>query len=93
VFHAELAARELGSLSLVDSLRLTIAYPDHEPAKYGRAAARWLSRFIADAGLDMLGAQMALSALTLLQTPERPRSSRLLVELGRRHGVDLRAAA
>jgi hypothetical protein len=48
-------------------------------------------RFVADAGLDLLGAQLALSALMLLPGPERGRACGLLTELGRRHGVDLRA--
>ena len=82
VFQAELAARELGSLSLVDSLRLTIAYADEEPEKFSRAAARWHSRFVAEAGLDLLEAQLALSALMLLPTTERERSHRILPSSG-----------
>jgi hypothetical protein len=59
---------------------LTIAYADGEPEKFSRAAARWLSRLVAEAGLDLLEAQLALSALMLLQTPERERSCRILAE-------------
>jgi hypothetical protein len=91
VFPAEQAARELGALSLVDALRLVVLYSDAEPEKFGRAAARWLARFVTDAGLDLLGAQLALSALMLLPGSERGRACGLLLELGRRHRVDLRA--
>jgi hypothetical protein len=92
VFHAELAARELGALSLGDALRLVVLYADREPAKFSRAAARWHSRLVGDAGLDLLEAQLAMSALMLLTGPERQRGAGVLVELGRRHGVDLRPA-
>jgi hypothetical protein len=91
VFQAELSARELGALSLVDALRLVVLYADAEPEKFSRAAARWLSRFVNETGLDLLAAQPALSALMLLPA-ERQRGVGVLVELGRRHGVDLRPA-
>jgi hypothetical protein len=42
VFHAEVAARELGALSPADALRLVVLYADAEPEKFERAALRWL---------------------------------------------------
>jgi hypothetical protein len=87
---AEMTARELGRLTLVESLRLTIVYADRDPDKFGRAAARWLARFTAEAGLDPVATQLAPTALTLLPTQERARGCTILAELGRRHGIDLR---
>ena len=91
VFQAELAARELGGLTLADALRLTILYADAEPEKFSRAAARWHARLVADAGLDLLEAQLALSALLLLAGSERNRATDLLIRLGRRHAINLTA--
>jgi hypothetical protein len=73
VFQAELAARELGALPLIDALRLVALYSEAEPETFSRPAARWLSRFVNEAGLDLLAAQLALSALMLLPGAERQR--------------------
>src|SRR2546423_14449519 len=45
---AEMAARELGRLGLDDALRLCLPLADHDPARFDRAALRWLERFIAE---------------------------------------------
>ena len=42
MFHAEVAARELGALSLGEALELVVLYAEVEPAKFERAAVRWL---------------------------------------------------
>ena len=41
---AEMAAREVGSLTLVEALELVCLYAEHEPAKFERAALRWHGR-------------------------------------------------
>jgi integrase len=41
VFPAELAARELGNLTLGEALQMVCLYAEHEPAKFERAALRW----------------------------------------------------
>jgi hypothetical protein len=46
LFHAELAARELGRLTLVDALALALLIADAEPERWPRAAARWHARFV-----------------------------------------------
>jgi hypothetical protein len=38
VFHAELAAREAGNLTLAEALELVCVYAEAEPAKFARAA-------------------------------------------------------
>jgi hypothetical protein len=48
LFHAELAAREIGTLSLGEALELVLLYAEVEPAKFERAAVRWFSRYLDD---------------------------------------------
>jgi len=42
-----MAAREMGALSLADALALCDLLANVDPARYERAALRWLQRFIA----------------------------------------------
>jgi hypothetical protein len=44
--NAEMAAREMGGLSLADALSLCELLANVDPARYERAALRWLQRFI-----------------------------------------------
>jgi hypothetical protein len=44
---AEAAARDLQTISLADALELCLLYR-YEPERYERAAARWISRLIAE---------------------------------------------
>src|SRR2546423_11895234 len=65
LFHAELAARELGQLSLTDALALCLLIAEREPARWPRAAARWHARFVLEArGIGLKESAMALQALT-----------------------------
>jgi hypothetical protein len=62
--NALLAATSLGRLDLGDALALCLLLRDDDPGRYGRAAARWQSRAVAEvgAGLDeaaLLGAALA----------------------------------
>ena len=50
---AEMAAREMGGLSLSDALSFCELLANADPARYERAAFRWLQRFIASS-LDRL---------------------------------------
>lgn len=61
VFHAELAAREMQNVTLAEALELVCLYAEAEPAKFERAAVRWLGRFVAE------------SKPSLLQAPGPPR--------------------
>jgi hypothetical protein len=67
VFHAELAAREAGNLTLAEALELVCLYAEAEPAKFERAAIRWLGRFVTESAPSLLRAQMALAALSELR--------------------------
>ena len=63
VFHAELAAREAGNLTLAEALELVCLYAEAEPAKFEKAALRWHARFVAESSPSLLRAQIALTAL------------------------------
>ena len=58
---AEMAAREMGGLSLADALSFCELLANTDPARYERAALRWLQRFI-DERLPPL-TEVALAAL------------------------------
>jgi hypothetical protein len=62
---AEMAAREMGGLSLGDALSLCELLANVDPARYERAALRWLQRFI-DERLPPL-AEVALAASALAE--------------------------
>jgi hypothetical protein len=62
---AEMAAREMGGLSLADALLLCELLANADPARYERAALRWLERFI-DERLPPL-AEVALAAAALAE--------------------------
>ena len=49
-----MAAREMGGLSLADALSLCELLANVDPARYERAALRWLRRFITSAGRHSL---------------------------------------
>jgi hypothetical protein len=74
IFHAELAAREAGNLTLPEALQLVCLYAEAEPAKFERAALRWHARFVAVAAPSLLQAQIALAALSELPPAARRRN-------------------
>lgn len=79
LFHAELAAREMGSLSLEEALQLVELYAELEPAKFERAAVRWLARYLDECGPSLLEAGTASAALAALPRGDEA-ASRLLRE-------------
>jgi hypothetical protein len=65
------AARELPQVSLDDALRICLVLRGGSPARYERAAVRWLGRFALEARSVTIDAlRMAADALDAL--PERP---------------------
>ncbi len=59
----------MGGLSLGDALALCVVLADRDPARYRRAAARWLSRFVdevSDGSLEET--QLVAAALAALPT-------------------------
>jgi hypothetical protein len=89
VFHAELAARELGSLTLSDALKLVLLYAEAEPAKFERAAVRWLGRYLTEGkNVSLLKAHIALAALGELRSGESKAAVKLLTGLDGQPGKD-----
>src|SRR5690349_6152555 len=71
VFAAELAAREMGGLSLSDALSLCELLAATDPRRYERAALRWLQRFIDERLPPLAEVALAASALAELRHGKR----------------------
>ena len=70
VFQAEMAARELGRLSLNDALSLVCLYAAVESPKFEPAAVRWLVRLgLEERGVTLAAMQAATGALAELRGP------------------------
>lgn len=85
LFHAELAARELGKLNLDDALELTILIAEEDPSRLERAALRWHGRFELEApNVTLAESQVLLAALRVLEGPAPARAAEVLRLFG--HG-------
>ena len=68
---AEIAAREMGGLSLADAISLCELLANTDPARYERAALRWLQRFIEERSPPLTEVSLAASALAELRHGHR----------------------
>jgi len=68
---AEIAAREMGGLSLADALLLCELLANVDPARYERAALRWLQRFVDERLPPLTEVALAASALAELRHGNR----------------------
>ena len=82
---AEMAAREMGGLSLADALSLCELLANTDPARYERAALRWLQRFIDERLPPLTEVALAASALAELRHGHRNTGVETLKRL-LRHG-------
>jgi hypothetical protein len=74
---AEATAKEIGRLSLIEALELTLLIAREDPRRHPRVAARWLRRYFderADTTIDE--AAMVASSLAALPGREREIASR-----------------
>jgi hypothetical protein len=71
VLAAEMAAREMGGLSLSDALALCELLAACDPKRYERAALRWLQRFIDERLPPLAEVALAASALAELRHGRR----------------------
>lgn len=69
--NAEMAAREMGGLSLADALALCELLAACDPKRYERAALRWLQRFIAERVPPLTEVALAATALAELRHGQR----------------------
>lgn len=83
IFGAEIAAKEMGCVSLRDALGLLALYAAEDSPKYGKAATRWLGRLALESDdLSLEDLQLAGGALQALS--RRPDSAlRVLTDLTR----------
>ena len=82
---AEMAAREMGGLSLADALTLCELLANTDPTRYERAALRWLQRFIDERLPPLTEVALAASALAELRHGQRNTGVETLKRL-LRHG-------
>jgi hypothetical protein len=68
---AEMAAREMGGLSLADALSLCELLANTDPSRYERAALRWLQRFFDERLPPLTEAALGASALAELRHGNR----------------------
>jgi hypothetical protein len=73
---AEMAPREMGGLSLADALLLCELLANTDPARYERAALRWLERFIDERLPPLTEVALAASALGVSGTISEASASR-----------------
>ena len=78
---AEMAAREMGGLSLADALSLCELLANTDPARYERAALRWLQRFIDERLPPLTEVALAASALAELRHGRRNAGNETLKRL------------
>jgi glutathione S-transferase len=81
---AEMAAREMGGLSLADARMFCELLANGDPARYERAALRWLQRFIDERLPPLAEVALAASALAELRHGQLSIGSETLRRLLRR---------
>jgi hypothetical protein len=87
--EAEIAARELGGLSLDDALSLCVILAERDPQRFERAALRWLQRFIEERLPPISEVALAAAALAELRHGDRGAGSESLKRLaGRRRSLE-----
>lgn len=87
LFHAELAAKEMGGLHLGHALDLCRLFAAEQDPRFERAAVRWHGRFVVERGVDRLAeSQLLLSALAELPA-DLEGVEAALQRIARRRGV------
>ena len=82
VDQAEMAARELGRLSLMDALSLVVLYARVSSPKFEPAAVRWLSRLALEGrDLRLADVQLAAAALACLRGQRHEQAEKMLLRL------------
>jgi len=91
---AEMAAREMGNVSLADALALTLLTVEIGDDRWRRAAARWLGRFIVESpAITISEAGLAAAAIQhLLAGRDSRLAAETLRQLAAAHGHAMVAA-
>jgi hypothetical protein len=87
------ACVELPLISLADALEVCLAFRDIAPDRYGRAAARWVARYVIERRADDFDAAFVLACLRALRAPtcEAGAAAGLRAHLSRRGLTELAA--
>jgi len=90
VLNAEIAAREMGELSLADALAFCLLLSQHDGERFSRAIARWHARFVLEAhGISADEAALALAAaIGLAGLKNRGTAAWTLRRLAEDYGID-----
>jgi hypothetical protein len=76
---AEIAAREIGQLSMIDALALVGCYARSGSTKFDQAAVRWLERLAAEREASLRDIRLAASALEALRTKHHDLAEKMLL--------------
>lgn len=80
--QAEMAAREMSWLSLIDALSLVVAYARAGSPKFEPAAVRWLARLALEGhDLALADVQLAAAALACLRGRRYEKAEKTLLRL------------
>jgi hypothetical protein len=80
VSAAEMAAREMGQLSMLDALALVACYARCGSPKFDQAAVRWVERLAAERGASLRDVRLAAAALEALQTKHHDLAEKMLLQ-------------
>jgi hypothetical protein len=83
LINAELAAREMGHVSLEQALQLVALYCEQDDPRAERAMVRWLSRLFAEKPLSFSLAAQCVDLVSELRGPDAERAARALDALAR----------
>lgn len=89
LLNAEIAARELGELSLADAFGFCLLLAEVDPPRFDRAIARWHARFVLEAQRITAdeSALALLAARGLANERLRETAAQTLRRLAQQHGV------
>jgi hypothetical protein len=83
LINAELAARELGSLSLEQALQLVVLYAEQDDPRAERAMVRWLGRLFLEKPMAFALAARCLELVGDLRGSDRETATGALASLAR----------
>jgi hypothetical protein len=79
VLAAEMAAREMGQLSLIDALVLVGCYARCGSAKFDQAGVLWLARLASERDASLRDVRLAAAALEALRTKHHDLAEKMLL--------------
>jgi hypothetical protein len=77
--RAEMAAREIGQLSLIDALALVACYARTGSPKFEKAAVRWLVRIAEERDASLRDVRLAAECLEALRTRHHDLAEKMLL--------------